>query len=168
MMNVFVLFFDWVFFFCWWISDIWRSVAKGVQDIEFRISRSFQSFWKLFFQWYVFKRAWKSVANNVSFIFLLLKLTRLYFCNYSLHLNVDLRFFFHFIKNFTLRLCFFATILTTYTIAVGDGVNLKNCVLLGAINTYFGASRSIHGSGLNSYKLCVLFCYSLSRMEKLF
>ncbi|XP_004514938.1 chaperone protein dnaJ GFA2, mitochondrial [Cicer arietinum] len=29
---------------------------------------------------------------------------------------------------------------------VGDGVNLKNCVLLGAINTYFGASRSIHGS----------------------
>ncbi|KAK2440384.1 chaperone protein dnaJ GFA2, mitochondrial [Trifolium repens] len=29
---------------------------------------------------------------------------------------------------------------------VGDGVNLKNRVLLGAANSYFGASRSIHGS----------------------
>ncbi|KAL5078000.1 hypothetical protein RYX36_016984, partial [Vicia faba] len=28
----------------------------------------------------------------------------------------------------------------------GNGVNLKNWVLLGAANTYFGASRSIHGS----------------------
>ncbi|XP_045825241.1 chaperone protein dnaJ GFA2, mitochondrial-like [Trifolium pratense] len=29
---------------------------------------------------------------------------------------------------------------------VGDGVNLKKWVLLGAANNYFGASRSIHGS----------------------
>lgn len=44
---------------------------------------------------------------------------------------------------------FFANLLPPYTIAVGDGLNLKNWVLLGAANTYWGASRSIHGSGIN-------------------
>ena len=36
-------------------------------------------------------------------------------------------------------------------IAVGDSVKLKNWVLLGAANTYLGATRSIHGSGINKF-----------------
>lgn len=35
---------------------------------------------------------------------------------------------------------------SSYTRNVRDGVNLKNWLLLGAANSYFGASRSIHGS----------------------
>ena len=39
-----------------------------------------------------------------------------------------------------------------YPFAVGDAVNLKKWLLLGAANKYWGASRSIHGSGIN-YKI---------------
>ena len=36
-------------------------------------------------------------------------------------------------------------------IAVGDGVTLNNWLLYGAANTYWGTSRSIHGSGIRCF-----------------
>ena len=42
----------------------------------------------------------------------------------------------------------FVDLFPPYVIAVGNGVNLKNLLLFGAADTYWGTSRSVHGSGM--------------------
>ncbi|KAK7283857.1 hypothetical protein RIF29_13605 [Crotalaria pallida] len=44
------------------------------------------------------------------------------------------------------RHCNPSTVIGSYTPNVGESVYLKNWLLLGAVNTYWGTSRSIHGS----------------------
>lgn len=60
-------------------------------------------------------------------------------------------FYFISLKVIIFSYCFWSLPLP-YPFAARGGVNLKNWLLLGAANIYCGASRSIHGSGID-YRL---------------